>query len=95
MNKVNKKRYRASGWEPTDEVRMTVCALVAADTTVEEIALIVHPDGPISESTVRRKFKEELLEGRKWFKDFWLRLISETIQNQVIKVPIVWKEWFN
>jgi hypothetical protein len=42
MNKIiNKKRYRANGWEPTEEVRMTVCALVAAGTTVEREDFVV------------------------------------------------------
>jgi hypothetical protein len=61
---VNKKRYRASGWEPTEDDRKNVIEWASVGQTASHIAQNIHSDGPISESTVRRKFNHELIEGK-------------------------------
>ena len=51
-------------WEPTDEQRQSVKLMVAGGMLPEDIARVIHPLGPISPSTLRRKFKEELRDGK-------------------------------
>jgi len=51
-------------WEPCAEERYAVKMMVAGGMKLEMIAQAIHPLGPISVSTLRRKFKRELKEGK-------------------------------
>lgn len=65
------KSSEVKNWEPTDEQRRTVALLVAHGHTPEEIAMVIYPGGPISYTTVIRKFKHELEYGSVYYKT-WL-----------------------
>ena len=51
-------------WIPTPEQRNMVSLLSAYGHTPEEIAMVCHPDGPVSYSTVIRLFGQELKYGK-------------------------------
>jgi len=52
------------GWEPTSEERYAVRVMAAAGMKQDEIARAIHPLGPISTSTLRRYFRDELDNGK-------------------------------
>ena len=51
-------------WEPTEADRQTVKMMTASGLRPQDIARVIYPHGPISASTVRRKFKNELRDGK-------------------------------
>lgn len=51
-------------WEPTPEQRYAVRCMAASGVGQEVIARAVHPLGPISTSTLRRFFRDELDNGK-------------------------------
>jgi len=53
-----------SDWEPNDEERYAVKMMVAGGMRHEDIAKAIHPLGPVSVSTLKRKFRHELRDGK-------------------------------
>jgi len=51
-------------WEPSEKERYAVRIMVAGGMKQDDIAKCIHPQGPISVSTLKRKFPEEISHGR-------------------------------
>jgi len=83
-------------WEPTEEDRVIVAGMVATGSTPEEIAQVICPYGPISYSTVIRKFGYELKYGKVHFKKYWMGEIIKraTTDKGAILLNMGYKEWF-
>ena len=81
-------------WEPTEEDRVIVAGMVATGSTPEEIAQVICPYGPISYSTVIRKFGYELKYGKVHFKKYWMGEIIKraTTDKGAILLNMLYKE---
>jgi len=83
-------------WIPTEEQRHLVSFLSAYGHTPEEIAMVCHPDGPISYSTIIRLFGQELKYGKVKHKAWLAMQLHEKILDPRggIVAMGVWKELY-
>jgi len=51
-------------WQPSEEERYAVKMMVAGGMRHEDIAKAIHPLGPVSINTLKRKFRHELRDGK-------------------------------
>jgi glycine cleavage system H lipoate-binding protein len=84
------------GWIPSGEQKSVVTMLAAFGHTPEEIALVIYPNGPISVSTLRRKFNDELknskVYSRKWLLEEMMKNVYST--NNGLVLTNFYKEMF-
>lgn len=81
-------------WIPSGEEKKVVIMLSAFGHTPEEIALVIYPNGPISVSSLRRKFSDELKNGKIYFKKWLLEEMTRKVHIGELVLVTLYNELF-